>query len=161
MLSLSRSHAAAPAVDDHLQQVNEDQDIDSQQADANPGETPKNLDHLQRQERRGDGQREEFAPRLLEIKANAFSERDGGVAICHKTDAPKDRVVDERGFLKDEVDEARLGIEAKVMSEQHDLVGNVFVEQAMRAHADGDKQEGMEKLVKRDKEEPAVMVLAP
>ncbi len=100
MLSLSRSHAAAPAVDDHLQQVNEDQDIDSQQADANPGETPKNLNHLQRQERRGDGQREKLAPRLLEIKANAFSERDGGVAICDKTDTPKDRVVDERGFLK-------------------------------------------------------------
>lgn len=43
--------------------------------------------------------------------------------------------------------------------EQVDLIGDVLVQQAMRANTDGEEEERMKKLINRDQKQKAVAVL--
>ena len=141
-----------------MQEIEENQRVNAEQADADPGETAEELEELPGQKRGGDGQCEVFAPGLFEIEANCFSEGDGGVSEGEEADAAQDRIVYERGLFKDEADEAGLGIEAEMAGEEFNLVGNIFMEQAVRAESDGYKEQRMEKLVGRDEKQQPVMV---
>ena len=152
--------AAADAVEDELQQIEEDQGVDGEQADANPGKAAEDFEDLQGQERGGDGEGEELAPGLFEIEADAFGEGDGGIGEGDEADAAQKGIVEERGLVEDEVDQVRLGIEAEMAGEEFDLVGDVFVEQAVSAEADGNEEQRMEELVDRNEEQPAVVALA-
>ena len=158
--AFSTAGAVAGAGKHELQKVAKNEEVDDQKADANPGNAAEDLEHLPGQERGGDGKGKEFAPGLFEIEADAFSQRDAGICEGDKADAAQSGVVDEGGLIKDEVDEARFGIEAEMTGEEVDLVGNVFVEQAVRAEADGEKQEGLDEFVDRDENQQPVMALA-
>lgn len=152
--------AEAGAGENQIQQIEEDKDVDGEQADANPGDMAIDFEELPWEERSGDGESEKLAPGLFKIEADAFNQGDGGVAKGEEADAAQEGIVDERGFFKDEGDEARLGIEAQMAGEQVDFVGEVFVEQAMGADADGNEKQGVEKLVERDEEQNAIVMLA-
>lgn len=148
------------AGDDQLKEVEEYENVDGEKADANPGEAAIDFEDFPREKRSGDGKGEELAPGFFEVEADAFGEADGGVGVGDEADAAEDGIVDERGLLEDEVDQAGLGIEAEMAGESVNLVGDVFVEKAVSADADGDEQERVEELVDGDEEQPAVMALA-
>ena len=76
---LAGTGAAAGAVENKEQQVEEDKNVDGEQAGADPSEAAEDLEDLKRQERGGDSEGEEFAPGFLEIKADAFSEGNAGI----------------------------------------------------------------------------------
>jgi len=127
------------AGDDKIQEIEEDEEIDGEQANANPVDVAKDLEEFPRKERSSDGEGQELAPGFLKVKADAFGHGDGGVAVGDEADATQNRIVDEGGFFEDEVDQTRLGIEAEMAGEEVDLIGDVFVEEAMGADADGDE----------------------
>ena len=152
--------AVAGARKNEIQQIDEDQNVDGEQADVNPSDVAIDFEELPGKERSGDCESEELAPGFFKIEADAFDKGDGGVAKGEEADATQEGIVDEGGFFKHEGDEARLGIEAKMAGEEVDFVGEVFVEQAMGSDADGDEKQGVEKLVERDEEQNSIVVLA-
>ena len=149
----------AGAVENKQQQVDEDNNVDGEQAGADPGEAAEDFEDLKRQERGGDREGEEFAPGFLEIEADAFSEGNAGIGEGEEADAAQEGIVEERSFLEDEVDQMRLGIEAQMVGEEFDLVGDVFVEQAVSAETDGDKEQRMKEFIEGNEEQPAVVAL--
>ncbi len=150
----------AGAVNDKLEQIEEDQRVDGEQADADPSEAADDFEDLERQEGSGDGEGEELAPGFLEIEADAFGEGDAGIGEGDEADAAQEGIVQERGFREDEIDQVRLGIEAEIAGEEFDLVGDVFVEQSMRAETYGNQEQCIEKLVGRNEEQPTIVVMA-
>src|SRR5208283_4422080 len=98
-----------------------------------PCEAVENYEDLPRQERGGDGEGEELAPGFFEIEADAFGEGNARVGEGEEADAAQHGIVEERRFVEDEIDQVRLGIEAEVAGEEFDLVGDVFVEEALSA----------------------------
>ena len=127
------------SAEDQVQQIEEDKDIDGEQTKVNPGDVAIDFKKLPGQERSGDGESEELAPGLFKIESDAFGHGDGGIAKGEKADAAQEGIVDEGGFLKDEGDEARLGIEAQMVGEEVDFVSEILVEKTMCADADGDE----------------------
>jgi hypothetical protein len=152
--------ASTGAVEDQIQQIEEDKNVDGEQANVNPGDVAVNFEELPRQERSSNGESEEFAPGLFKIEADAFGEGDGSIAIGEQANAAQDGIVDEGGFLKDEGDEARLGIEAQVTRKDVDFVGEIFVEKTVGADSDGDKEQGVEEFINRNDEQKAIVALA-
>lgn len=150
----------AGAFEDHLQEIEEDHSVDAEQADAEPGNAAEDFEYLPGQEGGGDGKGEEFTPGFLEIEADAFCEGDAGEREGEEADAAQKWVVDEGCLYKDEVNQTRLGIEAKKVGEEFDLIGNVFVQQAMRAEADDYEEKRIEQLVDRNQEQPPVVPMA-
>jgi hypothetical protein len=159
-LFLAGFGAVAGTVNDDAEQIDEDEDVDGEEADANPGDVTEDLEELPGQERGGDGEGEVLAPGLFKIEADAFDHGEGGVQIREKADAAENRVVDERGFLEDKSDQARLGIEAEMAGEEVDLIGDVSVEEAMGADADGDEEKSMEEFIDRDGEQQRIAAMA-
>jgi hypothetical protein len=153
--------AVAAALDYQLDQIKKDKDVDGQEGDANPGEPADDLKDLPGKEGSGDGECKELAPGFFKVEADAFDEGEGGVAESNEADAAQEGIVDERGAGEDEVDQARLGIETKMAGKEIDLVGDVLVEQAVRADADQDEEQRVEKLVDRDEQQPAVVAAKP
>ena len=143
-----------------LQQIDEDKNVDSEKTDTNPSKAADDLEDFQGQERGGDGEGEELAPGFFEIEADALDESDAGITVGDEADASQDGIVDERGLFEDEIDEARLRIEAKMAGQEVDLIGNILVQQSVGAEADGDKHQSMEELVNRDEKQKAVAVLS-
>ncbi|MGB6721040.1 MAG: hypothetical protein WBE72_09620 [Terracidiphilus sp.] len=136
----------AALLDHQLDEIEEHQDVDGEQADARPGDAADDLVNLPGQKRNGDGKGEEFAPGLLKIKAQAFGNAEAGVTEGRQADAAQLRIVDQRGFLQQKIDQARLGVEAEMVGEGGEYIGEVFVEQAVRADADGDEQKRLGEL---------------
>ena len=99
----------------------------------------KDFEEFPGEERGSDSEGEELAPSLLEVKTDAFDHGDSGVGKSNEADAAQDWIVDEGGFFQKEVDQARLGIEAEMAGEEVDLVGEVFVEEAVGAYTDADE----------------------
>ena len=58
------------ALDDKIQQIEEDEEIDCEEADTNPGDVMVDLEELPRKERSGNGEGEELAPGFFEVEAN-------------------------------------------------------------------------------------------
>jgi hypothetical protein len=150
----------AGASDDDAEQIDDDKDVDGEQADSNPSDMVNDLEELPGQERGGDGEGEVLSPGLFKIEADAFGHCEGGVAISEETDAAQNRVVDEGGFLEDKSDQARLRIEAEMAGKEVDLIGEVFVEEAVGAHANGDEQKSLEEFINRDGEQQRIAALA-
>lgn len=150
----------ARAVDDQLNQIQEDQKIDGEKTDANPGEPAEDFEDFPGQKRSSNGESKEFAPGFFEIESDAFSERDGGIGEGDEADAAQRRVVDEGSFFENEVDETRLRVEVKMIGEDAELIGHIFVEKATGADTDNDEEKGMEKFIGRDEEQPLVVVAA-
>ncbi len=159
-LFLARFGAMTGAVDDYAEQIEEDQNVDGEETDANPGDVTEDLQKLPGQEGGGNGEGEVLAPGLFKIEADAFDHGEGGVAIRKEADSAQNRVVDEGGLLEDKSDQSRFGIEAEMASEEVDLVGQVFVEEAMGAHANGDEQKSLEEFIDRDGEQQRIAALA-
>ena len=145
---------------DQLEEVEEDQEIGCEQADADGGEPAEDFEDLPGQERGGDGEGHVFGPDLLKVEADSFDHAYGGVAEGDQSDAAQERVVEEFGLVEEEVDQARFGVEAQVVDEGGEFVANVFVEQMARAQADEGDEQRLEELVDRDEHEPIVMVAA-
>ena len=99
-----------------LEQIEEDKEIDHQQRDANPGEPAENLEDLPGQKRRGDDEGQQLAPGFLQVEADALGQAQAGVDEGGSADAAQEGVVDERGFVEKEVDQARFGTEARAMA---------------------------------------------
>lgn len=97
--------AVAGTVDDQARQINKYKDIDGEQTDANPRDAADDLEDFPRQKGSGDGEREEFAPRLFQIKADALGEGYCCVAESRQGDLMERALVNERGFLKEEIDQ--------------------------------------------------------
>lgn len=148
------------ARDNKIQQVEEDEDVDGEQANVKPRDVAVDLEEFPGKERSGDCESQELAPGFLEIKANAFDHGESSVAVGDEADSAQDGVVDERGLFEEEVDQARLGIEAEMAGEEIDLVGDVLVEEAVRSYSDADEEEGVEEFIDRDCEQQRIAAMA-
>jgi hypothetical protein len=159
--SFQEGFGAVPgAGENQIQQIDEDQDVDDEQADADPGDVAIDLEEFPGKERSRNGESEELAPGLFKIEANAFSQGDGGIAKGEESNAAQEGIVNEGGFIKDEADEARLGIEAQMAGEEVDFVGQVLVQESMGADADGDEEQSVEEFINRYEKQKAIVGLA-
>ena len=149
----------AGTTEDQAQKIKKDQNVDGEQADADPRDAAEDFEDLPGKKRGGNGQSEELAPGLLEVETDAFHQSDRGVAESDETDAFEHRPIDDRSFPEDEDDQPRLGIETQMAGKDVDLVSDVFVEQVVRAHADGKEQQRVEKFIDRDEEQHTVAAL--
>lgn len=147
-------------IEDQIEEIEENEDVDGEETDANPGDVSVDLEQFPGKKRCGDREREEFAPGFLKVEADAFNQGDGRVGKGEEADAAQEGIVDEGGFFEDEVDEPRLGIKAQIASKEVDFVGEVLVEQAMGADADGDEEQGVEKFIPCDEQQEAIVALA-
>jgi len=127
-------------VDQELEQVEEYQYIDSQQAGANPGESAQDFNDLPGKKRGGDRQGEVLSPGFFEVESEAFSHGQAAIAKRRQADAAQQRIVEQGCFFKDEIDEARLGVEAKMFGEVEDPIDDVLMDKAASADADGEEQ---------------------
>ena len=101
-----RFGAEVGAVEDEPEKIDEDEDVDGEKANADPGDAAEVFEDFPGQEGGRDGESEELAPGLFEIQADPFSEGDGGIREGDQADAAQGGVVEERGFLEEKVDEA-------------------------------------------------------
>ncbi|HEY6467010.1 MAG TPA: hypothetical protein VIY69_13515 [Candidatus Acidoferrales bacterium] len=150
----------ARTVEHQPAKINEDQNVNGEQADPDPGKAPKYFENLPGQKGSGDREGQKFAPGFLEIKTDSFRHRDSGIGERDEADAAQGRVIEQGTFFQDEVDETRLGIEVKMVGKHDDLVGDVLVKKTPCADADNDEEERMQEFVKGDEEQPTVVALA-
>jgi len=120
-----------------LQEIKEDQGVDHEQANTDEGESAIDLEYLPRQKGGRDGQCEVLSPRLFKIETGSLNQIEGTIEKYHRANTPKQLIIKQRSFVENEVNEARLGIEAQVISQPGEFVANVLVEQTQSAHADG------------------------
>ena len=110
-----------------LQQVNEHKQIDSKQAEAEPRLAPEDLDDFERQERSSDDQGKVFCPDLLEIEPYAFDIAYGVISKRQYADTLKDGIVQKRCPIENDVNQARLRIEAEMVGQRAKLVTHIFM----------------------------------
>lgn len=143
---------------DDTRKVNENSDVNGKEGDADFRDAVQQLADLPGQERRGDDEGEIFAPDLFEIEADGFKDAEAGVTEGGEADAAQHGVVDELGLVKEEVDEAGLGVEAQVDDEGGNGIAYVLADEMQRSEADQRDDERAEELVSGDEQQADVVV---
>ena len=110
----------------------------------------------------GNAERQQLAPGLLQIKADALGEAEGGVAEGHGAVNPAQHgVVDERGLCR----EVKLmkwdsGLKAKGQSDLTEQIVEVLMKQTQRANADADEEKCLKPLVGSNQDKEFVVPLS-
>ncbi len=102
-----------------------------------------------------------LGPDLFEVQADSLDHADGGVAEGQQADAAQERIVDQFGFVEDEVDQAGLGVEAEVVGQGGELVAHILMEQMARSKPNEDEQKRLQELVGCNEHQPLIVVSAP
>ena len=139
---------------DQLEEIEEDQQVGCEEADADEGEAAEDFEDLPGEEGGGDGEGHVLGPDLFKIESDALDHADGGVAEGDQADAAQEGSLSSSSFVEDEVDQAGFGIEAEVVGEGSEFVADILMEQVARAKPDGDKKKRLEELVGGNEHEP-------
>lgn len=142
----------------HHQQIDKDEHVGDQKADAREREAAKDLVNLERQEGCGDDSRKVLAPSLLKIKADALEDPNAGVAESGEADTAQHGIVEQGGAVEKEINDAAFRVEAEIAGDLGQNITDVFAHKLHRAHAQSDEEEGLEQLVNRDQDESSVVL---
>ena len=121
-------------LEDDDDQIDKYNNVDEEDAYPHPGEAMHEFANLDGQKRCGDGEGEIFGPCLFKVEANAFHDADSGITEGTETDAAQGGIVEERGLVEDEVDEAAFRIEAEVRDDAREDVAYIFSDEVQRTY---------------------------
>src|SRR5438128_4277021 len=134
-------------------QIHHDGDVDSEDEHARRRDVPGELVDLQRDERRGDNDRDVFGPPLREHESNALDQEHHGVHEHPDTDPRQGSLVERTDLLQQATEVAIVGIDVKQIRPRKQVGGTVSVEQSEDARASGQQHEALHDLERSNEPE--------